>query len=398
GLTFPARLHLPGSPGRHPAVVLVSGSGETDEHNLAPEAQAFARAGIVALTYRKRTEGYSKVRRDYRQLAQDALAGLALLRGRPEVDPGRLGVWGFSEGGWVAPLAASLSPDVRFLITVGANGLTPARQETWAVANRVRHHGIRGSMGGFLRTAMRQVTEGGVFPEPFHDPVPALASIRVPVLAVWGGLDVLTPPGESLEVYRDTFARTGHTHHTLKVYPQGQHRILGSDDGGFTKRADYQPGYLDYLGHWVNTVAAGAAVSTVDEPAPQSARSLPREPLAWWERGWLQVGVLVLLLGTFTTGLFRASTRPARWLSGLALATLLGAVGYFGFLLTSNAMNVGGPVLLGRPLPWLVLQLLAVATAVAGAWTALGVRRAPVLTGAAAVFVPFALYWGLLLP
>ncbi|MGO1053506.1 dienelactone hydrolase family protein [Crossiella sp. CA198] len=414
GLSFPAIVTSPGTPGRHPAVVLISGSGATEADNMLPEAQAFARAGIVALTYRKRTEGYSKVHRDYTQLADDALAGMTqLLKNRPDVDPARIGLLGFSEGGWVAPLAATRSDAVKFLITVGANGLTPARQETWAVANRVRWHGIQGSMGHLLHTAMRQVTEGGVFPEPFYDPVPTLAKVTVPVLAVWGGYDVLTPPGESLEVYRDTFARTGHRHHTLKTYPDGQHRILGTDDRGFTKRADYQPGYLNLLGEWVNTVAFGPPVSTVDAAAKQDARTLPREPLGWWEAGWLQLAVLALLLIAFLgygIGALRRtrSVRPARWLAGLGSAAVLGALGYLGFLFTSNAFHVGGPIILGRPLPWLAVQLLWVATVVAGVLTALAWRREkanvtarfrlPLLLAGTAVLVPFGLYWGLLLP
>lgn len=413
GLSFPTLVTSPGTPGRHPAVVLISGSGASDANNMLPEAQAFARAGIVALTYRKRTEGYSKFHRDYTQLADDALAGLALLRNRPDVDPARIGVFGFSEGGWVAPLAATRSAEVRFLITVGANGLTPAQQETWAIANRARRHGLQGSLNHFLRTAMRQVTEGGVFPEPFYDPVPTLAKVTVPVLAVWGGYDVLTPPGESLEVYRDTFARTGHRHHTLKTFPDGQHRVLGTDDRGFTKRADYQPGYLDLLGDWVNNTAFSTAASTVDAPAKQEARTLPREPLSWWETGWLQLAALaVMLLGFlgFGIGALRRtrSVRPARWLAGLGGVALLGALGYFGFLFSSNASVVGGPIILGRPLPYLVLQLLWLATVAAGVRTALAWRREraqvtarvrlPLLLAGTAVLVPFGLYWGLLLP
>jgi hypothetical protein len=59
----------------------------------------------------------------------------------------------------------------------------------------------------------------------------------------------------------------------------------------------------------------------------------------------------------------------------------------------------------GRPLPWLALQALAVVAA--GAAVVLGVRtwrpgaggpRTVLLLSAGAVFVPWAVYWGLLLP
>ncbi|MFN2371301.1 MAG: alpha/beta hydrolase family protein, partial [Candidatus Krumholzibacteriia bacterium] len=49
--------------------------------------------------------------------ADDALAGVRFLRSRPEIAPGRIGLIGHSEGGIVAPLAATRAPDeVAFLV------------------------------------------------------------------------------------------------------------------------------------------------------------------------------------------------------------------------------------------------------------------------------------------
>jgi hypothetical protein len=69
-----------------------------------------------------------------------------------------------------------------------------------------------------------------------------------------------------------------------------------------------------------------------------------------------------------------------------------------------------GPIIAGRPLPWLALQGLAAAVVVAAIATALAWRRAGadlptgerarlgLLLTAGAVFLPWAFYWGLLLP
>ena len=108
------------TPGRHPAVVVIAGAGGRKRDAYRAEAEAFARAGIVTLIYDKRGD-YSRATSSYHQLAADALAGLELLRARKGVDPGRVGVWGHSEGGWVAPLAASESTDVSFVVTAGAS-------------------------------------------------------------------------------------------------------------------------------------------------------------------------------------------------------------------------------------------------------------------------------------
>jgi hypothetical protein len=53
--------------------------------------------------------------------------------------------------------------------------------------------------------------------------------------------------------------------------------------------------------------------------------------------------------------------RSARWAAILAPITIVGSIAYLGYLL-ATAAKAAGPVVLGRPIPWLVLQLLAVAT------------------------------------
>lgn len=66
-----------------------------------------------------------------------------------------------------------------------------------------------------------------------------------------------------------------------------------------------------------------------------------------------------------------------------------------------------GPVLAGRPVPWLVLQLLAAGVVAAAAVTAARWWRgrhqgrggaAPTVLAGTALFLPWALYWGLLIP
>src|SRR5215472_2513106 len=75
--------------------------------------------------------------------AQDALAALTTLRhqarsasGLEETMP--VGLWGFSQGAWAAPLAASLSADVAFLALVASTGVSPARQMRYGTAEHLR--------------------------------------------------------------------------------------------------------------------------------------------------------------------------------------------------------------------------------------------------------------------
>ena len=56
-------------------------------------------------------------------LAGDALAAVAYLKGRKEIDYKRIGLIGHSEGGLIAPLAASQSADVAFIVLLAGTGL-----------------------------------------------------------------------------------------------------------------------------------------------------------------------------------------------------------------------------------------------------------------------------------
>jgi len=96
-------------------------------------------------------------------------------------------------------------------------------------------------------------------------------------------------------------------------------------------------------------------------------------------------------------------------LAATGLTTTVGFVVYI-FFMMATAANIIGPVLAGRPMPWLTLQLLAVATVAATVATAVGWRRhrrdlgrathvrLGLLLAGGLVFVPWAAYWGLLIP
>ena len=52
----------------------------------------------------------------YGDLTNDVLAGIAFLKDRPDIDSTRIGLFGHSEGGYLAPLVAERSHEVAFVI------------------------------------------------------------------------------------------------------------------------------------------------------------------------------------------------------------------------------------------------------------------------------------------
>lgn len=415
--TTPGTVHSPvGATGR-PGVVLVHGSGTGADERYDQIADAFARTGIVVLRYDKRTEDYTPSHRDYSLLADDALAGVRALRARPEVDPARVGLWGLSEGGWVAPLAASRSAEVAFLITIGANGGAPAAQQTWANDTRFRAAGVRGSMlDALARNGVRQVVGADLFAQANYDPVPVLERIDQPVLAIWGDKDRQTPPGDSLRVFQAVFDRIGKANYTLRTLPNTQHAAFRTTDG-FDQLPELAPGYAQLVGDWVQGLPGSAAAPSADAPAPQLRSVRPLTPVAWWESAVAQLallGVIVVGLGGYALGgIVRAWRLPDPWPARALLAAVVvgvvGAVAQLVIILSTRATDFG-PLLFGRTLPWLALQLVAIGAVVALALVAARGRRILPQAGTGqrirwillvcggSAFVLWGLYWGLLIP
>ncbi|MEU6998412.1 alpha/beta hydrolase [Nonomuraea sp. NPDC046570] len=425
GLALHGTVVSPAAPSAEPraGLVLVHGAGEgTKRAKLLGEAVEFARRGLAVLVYDKRTVGYTLFDRSFSALADDALGAVAALRARPGVDPAKVGLWGLSEGGWVVPLAASRSADVAFVVVVGANAQHPLRQQTWAVASGLRKAGVSGSMVERTEPALyRAIADGGLFPEAYYEPQRVLRQMRQPLLGIWGTDDLLTPPRESPPLIARALKEGGNTAYTMRFFPGADHAAHQTPDGGVTRLPALAPGYADLVGSWVSDVTSGR-LPEADLPADLPAQAAPTvavPPPAWWESALPQTAALVLFLVAFTAYPVVAVVRRVRGRSPVLTARaprVLGAAGpvavFGGFTyLMVVCMNGGklaspGPILGGRPLIWLGLQALALAAVVATAMTVPAWRRATgaekvrlgLLLAAGAVFLPWALYWGLLLP
>jgi fermentation-respiration switch protein FrsA (DUF1100 family) len=401
--------------GKLPGLVLVHGSGPGKRKTLVPEAEAFARQGLVVLTYDKRSVGYSDLHRDYSLLASDAITAVQVLRQRAEVDAAEVGVWGISEGGWVVPIATARSTDIAFMVAASAPGLAPLRTQNWNMRNKVARAGISGSLARTLTSrAYRLEVDAGLFAEAYYDPRPALAGISQPVLAVYGTADDQIPPAESATVFQQRVPGP------LTVrFLAGAGHALRTRDGHGVYTADLVPGYADLVGTWVRSVASGHTPQPQADPLPaQQSRSVALSPSAWWE-GWpAQLTGLLLMLATFGAypllALVRkvrhrpvSGARAPRVLVAAGLTTVLGFLAYFGYVLSSTDAKgiTAGPVMNGHSVIWLALQSASIITVIAavltvGNWRSAGLERprlAIVLAGGV-VFLPWALYWGLLLP
>ena len=250
GVKLSGTFSKPAGPGPFPTVVLISGSGpNTRDENLMGHklllvlADDLNRHGIATLRYDKRGIGASTG--DYAtattaDFTSDALAAVAYLKTRSDVDQKHIGVLGHSEGGLIAPAVAVADPVVSFVVLMAGPGVRGdelflkqgeliARASGVAEADIAKTRNLR--VQGFavieassdaadakikLEARARQGIAAGLFTkdeadqniaritDPWmyyflrYDPAPILQKVRVPVLAIGGSLDLQVEPNENL--------------------------------------------------------------------------------------------------------------------------------------------------------------------------------------------------------
>lgn len=242
GARLAATLHLSKASQPVGAVVVTHGASSPLRQSplYAHLIQMLPAMGIAVLTYDRRGSGDSSGQAgtgDYALLADDAIAGAKALMKDPRIDPRRIGVWGLSQGGWLALLAASRSPDLAFAISVSAPMVTPDIQMIFSSENSLRVNGYsqadidqmiatRKAVDDYMRgtadraTAQKMVDAAKVKPwykylymgetvrdradsswrrEIEHDPLATVATVKVPMLVLFGEVDPWVPVETSVE-------------------------------------------------------------------------------------------------------------------------------------------------------------------------------------------------------
>jgi pimeloyl-ACP methyl ester carboxylesterase len=222
-------------PGPHPAVVFVEGSGPGGREQGAWPAR-LAAGGLAVFTYDKPGSGASTghwTRQSMADRAHETLAAVETVGGHPEVRADAVALLGGSQGGWVAPLAASTADTVAAVVTVAGPGVGVLAQEEYRLAHELPMEGFSArdvdDALGVVRERARRAAAGDDAAEVFaaeagcrrapwyrllagttvaelgfvmrilvYDPQPALAALRCPLLAIFGADDRVVPVERSV--------------------------------------------------------------------------------------------------------------------------------------------------------------------------------------------------------
>ena len=143
-VTLRGTLMIPSTAGPHPAIVMIHGAGPA-HRPLGLYPYGFLQLGFAVLAFDKRGAGESTG--DYRtasfpDLAGDVIAGIDAIKQNPAIDPHRIGLFASSNGGWVAPVVATRSRDVAFVICRVCSMLTVAQNQAYERESIARNAGL----------------------------------------------------------------------------------------------------------------------------------------------------------------------------------------------------------------------------------------------------------------
>ncbi|MBZ5616827.1 MAG: alpha/beta hydrolase [Acidobacteriia bacterium] len=143
GVKLVGRLVLPKSGGQTPILVLIHGSEDDSARDWYPLQRLLPAEGVGAFVYDKRGTGGSggKYSQDFSLLANDAVAAMREARRLAGARAGRLGYFGTSQGGWVAPMAATRAPVDFVIVGFGlAFSVIDEDQQEVALEMRLKGH------------------------------------------------------------------------------------------------------------------------------------------------------------------------------------------------------------------------------------------------------------------
>ena len=296
-----------------PVVVLVGGNSPSwrgYDWMFRVIADSLLKSNIGVLYYDHRGDGASQgswAFSTYEELADDVAAAAQAAALQPGVDAARVGVWGHSMGGWVAPLAAARSTAIAFVITAAGPGVSPMvqtaydhmnqdmarpgitredaiemdllRRDIWTYitqpSQRTRMkaqktfewargrpwfskvsqwrelQGVRDSVPSlaYVTSAQFDTAIATLRRDAVYDPASAFQRVHVPMLALFGGADRVVPNEMSIAAMRTGFAMSGNKALTTHVFPGAGHSLMTSNQ---PSPESFAAGYIRMMIDFIN--------------------------------------------------------------------------------------------------------------------------------------------------
>jgi len=276
-------------------VILVHGN-DPETREMGFLIPYFVVHGVNVISYDQRGTGTSAGNWQLsgpQQRAVDVDAVIDAFAANNLVDRKRIGVWGFSNGGWTAPIVATQRPIAFMLLksapaeSLPANILFESKQrmmryhenrasiasavQTWRDllsalcdggdwASAVRAYGAAERSAWFahsllppnLRLPLQGAQAAGYRNFACYDPGNTLTRVTVPTLALYGANDRAVNVPHDSRMLRTSFARSGMTDFTMRIFPGAMHNLLLSNRGFVANVPQrYARGYPEIMIDWL---------------------------------------------------------------------------------------------------------------------------------------------------
>jgi pimeloyl-ACP methyl ester carboxylesterase len=321
-ITLAGTLSLPAGEAPYAAVVLMSGSGPQDRNEeVVPGFRIFEQladyltpAGIAVLRYDDRGVGQSGGSFDTASMADfasDALAAVAYLRGRSDINPEQIGLLGHSEGGvYAAIIGATPDSGVSFIITLAGPGVRGTEllseqnrlilatagatdeqieaqlafleqayplilARNWDAMEALVYQNTLEDLAALPADQREGLSEADF--EAYaadaaasfrlqygaewfaslleYDPAPDFAQTTQPVLAIFGGKDVQVSAVQNADPLRAALEAGGNTDVTVVTLPDANHLFQSAVTGGLDEytllKLELMPELLELLSDWL---------------------------------------------------------------------------------------------------------------------------------------------------
>jgi fermentation-respiration switch protein FrsA (DUF1100 family) len=303
GIRLAGTFTIPAGDGPHPAVALLSGSGPQDRNSTVFGHRPFlvladylTRRGIAVLRFDDRGVGSSTgnfAMATTPDFASDALAAVAFLQTRSQVDPEKIGLVGHSEGAIVAPIAVNQGGDVAYAVLLASTGVNGRELLVMQARAMNRAAGLPEAVVAQRAEVQESVLDVAVVAEndsvaaeqartiladagltgdaaegqirwllsPWmkyflvYDPLPALRDLSIPVLALNGEKDTQVPPTENLLPVEEALLEGGNPDVTAEVLPGLNHLFQTAETGVPAEYAGieetFSPAALEKIATWI---------------------------------------------------------------------------------------------------------------------------------------------------
>ena len=315
GIILAGTLTLPSKNGLFPVVVLISGSGpqNRDEELLGHKpflilSDFLTKNGIAVLRFDDRGTALSNG--DFKaatslDFSTDVEAGVQYLKTRKEINKNKIGLIGHSEGGIIAPMVASRSHDISYIVLLAGTGIPGGQllllqqkligkalgisdadllkneitnKKAFEIVNKsTNSEQLKTDLSNYIKQTLKDNPNPGKpkgmseddfvklqidqMTSPWmqffikYNPAPTLEKVKCPVLAINGEKDLQVPPKENLEAIKKALKKGGNKKVTTKELPKLNHLFQECETGSPNEYAlieqTFSPTALTEILNWI---------------------------------------------------------------------------------------------------------------------------------------------------